>query len=432
MNKSISEILIIILLILINGIFSLSEMAIISARKTRLREKVKQGDIGAQNALALSKEPTRFLSTIQIGITLIGILTGAFGGATLAEEIGAFLSRIEWLARYSEAIGVGIVVILITFFSLVIGELAPKRIALNNAENIAVKVAAPMIFFSRIMTPIVSLLSRTTEAVIRLAGIKTAKEPSVTEEEIKMMIYDGTNSGIFEVAEQEILERVFKLADRRVSTLMTHRTSVVFIDIEDNLSENLEKIVNSGHSRFPVCKNGPDNVLGIIQVKDLFAKKQVTSNAELQTLLKPAVFIHEAMNVLALLEKLRSEKNALALIVDEFGGITGIVTINDVLEAIVGDIPMLEDEIEEPDVILREDGSYLLDGMLGTHDLKELLVLSALPDEETAGYETLGGMMMSRMGQIPNAGASLVWMGWRFEVVDMDGFRVDKVLASQI
>ncbi|MCI0518891.1 MAG: hemolysin family protein [Chloroflexi bacterium] len=431
MNSIVIEILIVFLLILANGIFALSEMALISARKTRLQQKAEKGDDGARTALALAKEPTRFLSTVQVGITLIGILTGAFGGATIAEEIAAALNQAAWLQPYSEAIGVGVVVLVITYFSLILGELVPKRIALNNAENIAAKAAAPMSFIARFFTPIVSLLSVSTDATLRLLGIKPSREPTVTEEEVKLMIYEGAQTGVFEETEQEIVARVFRLGDRRASSLMTYRTEIVFLDIEDPLALNLEKVVQSGHSRFPVCRGNSDDILGIALVKDLFALAQSGVELDLQSILQPAVFVPEATSALELVEHLREKKTHLALIIDEFGGVIGMVTINDVLEAIVGDIPALEDKIREPDVIQREDGSFLLDGTLSIEEIKDLLNLDRLPNKDDAGYETLGGMLMAETGRIPTAGDAIAWRGWRFEVVDMDGYRVDKVLTSR-
>ena len=431
MSRITTEILIVVFLIFANSIFALSEMAIISARKTRLRQRTEDGDKGAEAALALANKPTRFLSTIQIGITLIGILSGAFGGATIAEEIAAAVGKVAWLTPYSEAIGVGIVVVAITYFSLIIGELVPKRIALNNAERIAAKVAAPMNVLSRFATPVVTLLSVSTEAVLHLLRIKPSRDPVVTEEEVKLMVYEGTQVGVFEETEQEIIKRVFRLGDRRASSLMTYRTEIVFLDVEDALDTNLDKIATSGHSRFPVCKGSPDEILGIIQVKDLFAQESLRLKVDLQSAIQPAVFIPEAIPAFELLEQLREKKSHLALIIDEFGGITGMVTINDVLEAIVGDIPTLEDKIQEPDVVQREDGSYLIDGTLSSEELKDLLDLDNLPNEEQVGYETLGGMLMAEMGRIPKAGDIMSWGDWRFEVVDMDGYRVDKVLASR-
>lgn len=432
MNKIATEILIVFLLILANSIFALSEMAIVSARKTRLQQRAEDGDKGAQAALGMSKEPTRFLSTVQIGITLIGILSGAFGGATIAGEIAAVLNNIAWLSPYSEAIGVGIVVITITYFSLVIGELVPKRIALNNAERIASKVAAPMSVLARLTTPVVALLTYSTEIVLRLLGSKPSGEPVITEDEVKLMIYEGARIGVFEESEQEIVERVFRLGDRRVSSLMTYRTEVTFLDINDPLEDNLNKVTASGHARFPVCKGSPDEILGIIQVKDLFAQERRGEAVDLQAEIQPAVFIPEGMPALELLEHLREEKRHLALIIDEFGGISGLVTITDVLEAIVGDIPSLEDKVKGPEIVQRGDGSYWLDGLLSTEELKDLLDLDDLPNEELSNYETLGGMIMSEFGRIPNTGDVVNWDRWRFEVVDMDGYRVDKVLATRL
>ncbi len=432
MSRIATEILIVVLLILANGIFALSEMAIVSARKTRLEKRADDGDEGAEAALALSNEPTRFLSTVQIGITLIGILSGAFGGATIAEEIATALDRVAWLRSYSEAIGVGIVVLAITYLSLIIGELVPKRIALNNAERIATRVAGPMSRLARLATPLVSLLSLSTDAVLNLFRVKPSNEPEVTEEEIRLMIYKGAQVGVFEEAEQEIVERVFRLGDRRTSSLMTYRTDVVFLNMEDTLATNLDKIAASGHSRYPVCEGCPDIILGVVQVKDLFAQQHCGQALDLQAIIQPAVFIPEATPALKLLENLRETKSHMALIIDEFGGVVGLVTITDVLEAIVGDIPTLEDGIQEPNIIQREDGSYLLDGMLSTEELKDLLKLVELPNEESAGYETLGGMVMAEMGRIPDSGDSVFWGGWQFEVVDMDGYRVDKVLTSRI
>ena len=432
MNKIATEILIVFLLILANSLLAMSEMAIVSARKIRLKQRSEDGDKGAEAALGLSQEPTRFLSTVQVGITLIGILSGAFGGATIAEEIANVLDNIAWLSPYSEAIGVGIVVITITYFSLVIGELVPKRIALNNAERIASKVASPMSVLARLTTPIVTLLSNSTEIVLRLLRDKPSGEPPITEEEVKWMIYEGTRLGVFDDSEQEIVERVFRLGDRKVSSLMTYRTEVVFLDIDDPLEDNLNKIATSEHSRFPVCKGSPDEILGIIRVKDLFAQERRGETLNFQAAIQPAAFVPEGMPALALLENLRMQKSHLALIMDEYGGISGLVTITDVLEAIVGDIPILGDRAEEPDIVQREDGSYFLDGLLSTEELKDLLDLDELPNEKQSNYETLSGLLMSEIGHIPRTGDIIQLDGWQFEVVDMDGYRVDKVLTTRI
>ncbi len=430
MNQITTEILIVCLLILANSILSMSEMAIVSARKTRLQQRAKRGEKGAQTALRLTEEPTRFLSTVQVGITLIGILSGAFGGATIAEQISAELDNIIFLRPYSEAIGVGVVVIVITYFSLVIGELVPKRIALNNAERIAVRVAGLMKRLSRLMSPVVSLLSISTEAVLRLLGIKPSSDPTITEEEIKMMIYEGARSGVFEEAEQEMVEHVFRLGNRRISTLMTYRTGILWLDIEDPLEDNLRKIVEARYSRYPLCQGNLDEVLGIVQVKDIFAQYQHGQPIDLSAAIRPALFVPEATSALELLEHFRIKKEHLTLVIDEFGGVVGLVTMNDVLEAIVGDIPTIEDLQEEPAIVQREDGSLLLDGTLSIDEVKDFLSIDELPGENEAAYETLGGMLMTELGRIPDVGDQLFWRGILFEIVDMDGYRVDKVLVK--
>lgn len=429
MNNITTEIIIILLLILANGVFALSEMAIVSARKTRLQQQAQSGDKGAQAALALSQEPNRFLATVQIGITLIGILTGAFGGATLAEEIGDALAGIPWLAPYREAIGVAVVVLVITFLSLVFGELVPKRLALNNAERLASILAPAMSALSRLTKPAVQLLGFSTDVVLRILRVKPSREPLVTEEEVRQMIYEGTRAGVFDAVEQEIVERVFRLGDRKVSTMMTYRTEVIWLDIDDSLDRNLDKIARSDHSRYPVRQGDMDTILGIIQVKDVYACIRAGETPNLRDLLKPAMFIPEAMTALEVLEKFKQQKEHLALVVDEFGGVAGLVALGDVLEAIVGDIPTIEDEAE-PQILRREDGSLLLDGMLSIEELKDILHLERFPEEDEGAYETLGGLLMAQLGRIPTTGDRFSWGDLRFEVVDMDGYRVDKVLVT--
>ena len=429
MNEITTEIIIIFLLILANGVFALSEMAIVSARKTRLQQKAQTGDKGAQTALDLAQEPNRFLSTVQIGITLIGILTGAFGGATLAEQISDALAGIAWLAPYRDALAVAVVVLAITFLSLVLGELVPKRLALNNAERLASLLAPTMSALSRLARPAVQLLSFSTDVVLRILRVKPSGEPSVTEQEVRQMIYEGTRSGIFEAVEQEIVERVFRLGDRKVSTIMTYRTEVVWLDIDDPIEENLDKIAHSAHSRYPVRQGDMDTILGIVQVKDLYAFIRTGETPNFRSLLKPALFIPEAMTALEVLEKFKQQKEHLALVVDEFGGVTGLVALGDVLQAIVGDIPTIEEEAE-PQIVRREDGSLLLDGMLSVDELRDILHLERFPEEDEGAYETLGGLLMAQLGRIPSTGDRFTWGELSFEVVDMDGYRVDKVLVT--
>jgi putative hemolysin len=421
------EILILVLLFLTNGFFSLSEMAIVSARKARLQQRADEGSKAAKTALNLSAQPTRFLSTVQIGITLIGILSGAFGGATVAESLSAYFARFPALAPYSGALGVGIVVTAITYFSLVIGELVPKRLALSNAERTAALVAPVMQFVSTIARPFVSLLSASTELVVRLLGIKQYSEPAVTEEEVKILIEQGRETGVFEDVEQEIVERVFRLSDRTVNSLMTHRSEIVWLDVEDPLEKNIQKIVASGHTNFVVCRGEFDNVIGILRAKDLLRELTNGRPIAIPEQLPMPPFVPEGMKALELVARLRHDKSPVALVVDEYGTVDGMVTLTDVLEAIVGDIPALDDE-GEPAAIQRDDGSWLLDGMMPVDELQMLFDLDDLPGDSD-DYDTLGGLFMAQMGRIPEVGDMFEWHGLRFEVMEMDGHRVDKVLV---
>ena len=427
MNSLTTELLILILLILINGLFSLSEMAIVSSRKVRLQQRAEEGNKAAKTALNLAAQPTRFLSTVQIGITLIGILSGAFGGATIAETLEAIFAQNPTLQPYSQALAVGIVVTIITYFSLVIGELVPKRLALNNAERIATMVAPIMQFISTIARPFVSLLSVSTELVVRLLGIKPASEPTITEEEVKILIEQGRASGVFEDVEQEIVERVFRLSDRSVNSLMTHRSEMVWLDVEDPLEVNLQKIIASGQSNFVVCQRNFDHVIGILRAKDLLKEYAAGGSVTIPRSLPMPPFVPEGVNALEVVARLQHDKSPLALIVDEYGTVDGMVTLTDVLEAIVGDIPAL-DEKGEPAATKREDGSWLLDGMMPVDELEMLLDLKDLP-EEAEDYDTVGGLFMSQMGRVPMVGDTFEWNDLRFEVMDMDGHRVDKVLV---
>jgi putative hemolysin len=425
------EILILVVLILANGFFSMAEMAVVSARKARLHQRAEDGRKGAQAALALAEKPTRFLSTVQIGITLIGILTGVFGGAIVAEKLSLVFERYAWLAPYRETVSATIVVIIVTYLSLVLGELVPKRLALNNAEGIAASVAPLMQFLSKISRPLVSLLTASTDAVLRLLGIKSSSEPGVTEEEIKVLIEQGTDTGVFEEAEHDIVERVFRLGDRTVRSLMTPRPEMVWLDTEDALEENLRKVIASGHSNFVVCKGGLDEIQGIVRAKALLAQYASGQPVSLLASSQPPPVIPETMKALKAIERLRAEKSPFALVVDEYGSIAGMITVTDVLEAIVGEFPGLDESGEEPEATQREDGSWLLDGQMSVHDLQMILELDDFPGEE-ANYDTISGLFMVLLGRIPVVGDHFEWENLRFEVLDMDGNRVDKVLAAPL
>lgn len=425
------EILLILLLIIVNGILAMSEIAIVSARQSRLQQWADAGDAKAKAALALANEPNRFLSTVQIGITLVGIFTGAYGGATLAEQLSDALSQFPVLDPYSDALGLGIVVLSITFLSLVMGELVPKRLGMYSPERIAATMAQPMMLMSRIAAPLVALLSFSTDRVLRLFGVKGASEGAITEEEIRVLIQKGTQTGIFEEVEQKMIERMLYLGDRNISSLMTHRSLIEYIDLEEPWEGNLRKIRKVPHSFFPVCQDGLDHVLGIVHVKDLLLQCIEGHEFDLNSALRQPTYVPESMPALKVLESFKKSGNHIALITDEYGVIQGLVTLTDIMEGIVGDIPT-EDELANLQAIQREDGSWLLDGMLSVQEFKELLVINELPDEDKGNYQTLGGFAIVQLERIPLPTDVFEWDGWRFEIMDTDGNRVDKVLVQKM
>jgi putative hemolysin len=433
MSSIVFEITIILLLVIANGLFAMSEIATVSARKARLQQMANKGDKRAQVALELANSPNRFLSTVQIGITSIGILAGAFGGATLAAKLAVVLQQVPVLAPYRDALGLVIVVVIITYLSLVIGELVPKRIGLHSPERIATIVSQPLSLLSVITAPIVHLLSVSTELLLKLLNVQpSAEEPEATEEEIKILLQQGTEAGAFEEVEQDIVERVFRLGDRRVSTLMTPRPDVVWLDLEDSMEANRQTLTEATYSRFPVCKDGLDNMLGIIHVNDLLNQSLAGQPIDLTKDLKQALYIPESTHALKVLELFKQSSTHIALVVDEYGVIQGLVTLTDILEAIVGDLPV--DETDEPQIIRREDGSWLLDGMLSIDGFKELLEIEdeELPGEDRGNFHTLGGFVVMHLGHIPVSADHFEWGNFRFEVMDMDGNRVDKVLVMPI
>jgi putative hemolysin len=428
MSSTTLEILIVLVLIIANGVFSMSEMAVVSARKVRLQQLANQGDAKARAALKLAESPNQFLSTVQVGITLIGILTGAFGGATIANRLEAYVRLVPFLARYSEPISFGIVVLIITYLSLIVGELVPKRLALNNPERIAAIVAIPMRALAAIASPMVYLLSASTDLVLRVLGITPSTEPQVTEEEIKILIEQGTEAGTFEEAEQDMVERVFRLGDRPVSYLMTPRPDIVWLDLEDSAEENRHKMVDSAYSRYPVCQGGLDNVLGIIPVTDLLARSFRGEPLDLTVGLRQPVFLPESTRGLKVLELFKQTITHMAVVVDEYGVIQGLVTLNDIMSEIVGDVPSTDGQ-DQPQAVQREDGSWLLDGMLPVEEFLELFGMEEWESEERGSYQTLGGFVITHLGRIPIAADHFEWQGMRVEVMDMDGNRVDKVLV---
>jgi putative hemolysin len=426
------EILIVLLLILVNGLFAMAEMALVSARRARLKHAADSGNKGARAALALAESPSRFLSTTQVGITLIGVLAGAFGGATLSDNLSAWLSgRIPAVARYADAMAIGGVVVSITFLSLILGELVPKRLALSRPEAIASSLAGFMTLLSRIAGPVVWLLSATTELVLRLIPLRHGSEPAVTDEEIKVLMQQGTEAGHFHPVERTIVDMALRLSDRRVSALMTPRTQVEWLDLEDPPQETKRKILESHYSRFPVAEGGRRHIVGIVEVKDLLAAEMAGRGFDLRAAMKPPLYIPDTAPAYKALETFRETGRPIALIVDEYGDFQGVVTLEDLLEALVGEMPSPGQD-EEPSVTQRDDGSWLVDGMLSIDDLKDTIGIPHLPDEDAASYQTVAGLVLDRLRRIPKAADTFRVGEYRFEVVDMDGRRVDKVLVSRL
>ncbi len=425
------ELLLIFFLTVLNGVFSMSETAIVSARRARLQQRADAGDEQARAALKLSQRPDRFLSTVQIGITLIGIIAGAFGGANLSKDVGEGLVRLGVPDATAKTLGFVLVVALITYLSLVIGELVPKTLALNNAENIAARVARPMELLSRAASPFVWLLTLSTNGILRLFGVKQRGESPVTEDEINILIGQGVHAGAFAEEERNIVERVFRTADRRVSQMMTPRREVVFLDVEDSWEVNQLKIAQAAHSAFPVCEGSLDNVLGIVMLKRIWYAGSQGAAVDIRALAEDPVYVLETTHALTMLEKFRNAQGKrVALVVDEYGNVVGLVTLHDVLEGIVGEVPS-EEEVRGQDLsaVRRADGTWLLDGMIAVDEMRYLLGIKTEPTDDDH-YNTLGGFVMARLGHIPSVGERFEWEGTTFEVMDMDGHRVDRVLVS--
>ncbi len=424
------ELVLIFVLLLANGVFAMSELAILSARRTRLEQRAEQ-EAGAKAALELATTPDNFLSTVQIGITLIGILNGAISGATIANRLDQLLEGIPVLRPYSDTLSVGIVVIALTFLSIVIGELVPKRLALHNPEGIASAVAPIMSSLAKIAAPAVRLLSAATDLVLRLFNVRPSDEPSVTEADVRTMIEQGTQVGIFEPIEEEIVGQVFRLSDRTVSALFTPRTDIVWLDLNDSPEAIKSKVLESGYSRYPVAQGNLDNIIGLVSAQALLAQSLTNQALDLQSIMQPALFLPETTPALLVVERLKQTRSHIALVIDEYGGVEGLVTLDDILTAIIGDVPDT-DEPDDPEAVQREDGSWLLDGMFQIDEFQELLNIETLPEVGEGYYQTVGGLVMAMLGRIPISGDQFDVAGWHLEVMDMDGRRVDKVLVSPI
>ncbi len=417
------DLLAIVILIVLNNLLAMTEAAFLASRRARLQQLANEKKRGARQALALAEEPNRFLSVIQIGITLIDVMTGAIGGATLAEFVALKLHNWPALAPYADAIGLTLVVLTITYFSIVFGELVPKRIGILNPEGITTASAGLMTWLSRLLSPIVRLLSLSTEGVLRLFGVDRTEAPPITEEELHVLIDEGTQAGIFKVSEQEMVSGVFRLGDRRIYALMTPRTEIAWLDLDDPEEVIREKLAANRFSRYPVCRGDLDEVVGVVNVRDILRLSLQCQPLDLASLLQPAIFIPETSFAAQALEFFKEHHADMLIVIDEYGGVQGIVTTQDIVEEVVGEI-----EHDAPQAVRRPDGSWLLDGMMAVSDFKELFAIQSLPREDA--YDTLAGFVITRLGHIPEVGERFVWQEMTFEVVDMDGRRVDKVLVS--
>lgn len=422
------EYLIILGLFILNGLFAMSEIALVSSKRARLEEKAKKGSKGAKIALKLLDEPEKFLSTVQIGITLIGIIAGAFGGLAFADDLVPVLQKISWLAPYADKAAIAIVVTVITYLSLVIGELVPKTIAFNNPEGITVALAPVMKLLSWITTPVVSFLSFSTKIFLKILMIKKKERTPVTEEELKILIEKGTQFGTLEHKESELLKRIFRFGDRRAYEIMTNRQDVIVINIKDTLERIKQQVYENPFSRYPVYDETPDNIFGIFTIKDFFHSLNNKPDFRLKDILTQPLFIPDNLTGIKVFEKFQKTKTYVAIVIDEYGSFEGIITLHDLIENIFGDLPDKHEE-EEIAIIKRDDGSLLIDGSILIDELKEHLHIN-FEDEEN--YSTLGGFMMYKLNRIPKAGDKFEYKSKMFEIVDIDGKRVDKVLVTRI
>ncbi|HMH34788.1 MAG TPA: hemolysin family protein [Puia sp.] len=419
------EIIILLCLIFINGLFVMAEIALVSARKTRLEDMADKGDHKARAALELAENPELFLSTAQIGITLVAILTGLYSGEKFSSDLKPYIEKIHLLKPYASTISTSLIVLGVTLLTIIFGELIPKRVGLLKAEQISRVVAGPMKLLSRIGYPLVSLLNGTTNLFFVIFPIKPSKESNVTEDEIKAIISEGTEQGTIEEAEQEIIERVFHLGDRNITSLMTHRSDIVWFDLNENVKMVRQKIIREPHSVYPVCDKEIDDIKGMVSIKDLYIADDVTPFSELMS---PALYVPENNTAYQVLEKFKQTKNHSCCIVDEYGSLLGMITLNDILEAIIGDIP--QPHITDYEIKKREDGSFLIDGQIPFYDFLTHFHKADWLNEGEHEFDTLAGFILHQLEHIPKTGETLEWKGFRFEIVDMDAQRIDKVLVS--
>jgi putative hemolysin len=417
-------------LILMNGVFAMSELAIVGSRRSRLAHMAKDGHAGAARAAALSSDPMRFLSTVQVGITTVGILSGAVGQATIAGRLRLALERIPVLAPHAEGLSLVLMVIGLTYASLVIGELVPKRLALTHPERIATIIARPMQMLATIGHPVVAVLSASTDAVLRFLRVRKVKEPVVSMDEFKVLIDQAAAQGVFEKTEQELVTNILNLDERDVSEILTPRSDILFLDVRESLDQSREKLSEAQHSVVPLCDGGLDHVLGFIRSNDVLTRLLRSEALDLKALALPPLFVPRTVSLMRLLEQFKRTHLPVGLVVDEFGDVDGLVSLTDVMSAIVGELP--GEPGEEPAVVTRQDGSWLIDGTLDLDGVKRAISLDSLAGEEEETYHTLGGLAMRALGRVPRTGDVFEQQGFRFEVVDMDGNRVDRVLVSRL
>ncbi len=425
------DVLLLLVLILVNGLFAMSEIAIVSSRRARLVQLADAGRPGARRALELASQPTRFLSSVQVGITSIGILSGAIGEASIAAPLRGSFDQMPLLAPYAEPLSLAIMVVGLTYVSLILGELAPKRLALVHPERIASLIAPPMDYVARIGRPLVYLLTVSTDALLRLVGVRPVKQPAVTLEEIRVLLEQGTEEGVFERSEQEMMSNVLSLDDRHAGAVMTPRADVVFLDVRDTIDVNRAKLREGPHSVLPLCDGGLDNVLGFVRSTTVVEHLLDGRPLDLAGVAEPALFVPETMTLMKLLERFKRAHLPIALVVNEFGDVEGLVSLADVVASIVGDLPA--EPGEEPSIVKREDGSWLVDGSLDLDTVARALEDDALlTDDDRRHYHTLGGLAMMALGRVPRTGDVFEKAGFRFEVIDMDARRVDRVLVSRV
>jgi putative hemolysin len=424
------DIAIIVLLIFMNGMFAMAEIALLTARRNRLQALARRGDKAAVAALELSNTPTRFLSTVQVGITSIGILNGIVGEATLAKPLASMLQRLGIGAETSALGATALVVIGLTYLTIVIGELVPKRLAQLHPEGIARFLARPIGTLASLTRPFVWLLSASTERILRLLGAAGSGSTALNKEDIQAMLREGSRTGLIEQDEHAMVRNVFQLDERQIASLMTPRSEIVYLDLAEPLAKGIAELVDSNHSRFLVCRDGLDDVLGIITAKRLLRLHIAGSMDSIQEHLQPVIYVPESLTGLSLLQQFRESGVQIVIVVDEYGEILGLITLQDVLEALAGEFRPRDPE--DVWAVMREDGSWLLDGLIPVPELKDRLTLRHVPGEDTARYNTLAGMLMWLIGKVPRTGDIAQWEQWRFEVVDIDGHRIDKVLASRM